>query len=440
MKSRLYNWAMDDKKEVRVRIAPSPTGFAHVGTLWMALFNYAFAKNEGGSLILRLDDTDIDREVKGAESAIVENLTWAGLSWDEGFDVGGKYGPYRQSEKLEMYRSRASELIEKGLAYEDDGAIRVSKASKAYFWNDLIRGKVEFPATELEKDFVILKSNGYPTYHFATVVDEIDMKVSHVIRGDEHISNTPRQLYFYELLGVDAPRFAHIPTIRNKEGKKLSKRKDPVDIGKYREEGYLPEALINYLCLIGWSHPRGKDIFPLNEFVDNFSLERVQKSEPKLDISKLDWINKQYVQGISNGRYLSNVKKVSKYSKVSEFDEIVKNTEEYVKPRIGKFLEFDDMAGFYFKPQDIDKASFTGDEKEHLKVANEVLKDLGKWDLETLNDTLLKALKENDFKVGKFFQDLRVAITGKKVSPPINESMIILGKDESMARIRKVIM
>ncbi|MFV1917654.1 MAG: glutamate--tRNA ligase, partial [Patescibacteria group bacterium] len=283
------------KSTIRVRIAPSPTGFAHVGTAYTALFNYAYVKKNQGKFVLRLEDTDIKRHVKGAEEAIYDGLSWLGLNWDEGPVKGGKYGPYRQSERLEIYKEKANELKGNGLAYEDDGAIRFKNPGKDISWEDKVRGKVTFPGGEVT-DFVLLKSNGYPTYNFAVVVDDILMKISHVIRGEEHISNTPRQLALYYALRQKPPEFAHLPTLRNKERKKLSKRKDPVDLRIYQKEGYLPEALVNFLCLLGWSHPKEKEIFLLSEFVKLFSLNRVRKAGPIFNVEKLDWINGEYIR------------------------------------------------------------------------------------------------------------------------------------------------
>lgn len=427
---------MNKKRRVRVRVAPSPTGFAHIGTLWMSLFNYAFARKNGGSFILRLDDTDIEREVEGAEQAIYKGLKWAGLSWDEGPDVGGKYGPYKQSEKLTIYKQQAEKLVSKNLAYKDGEAIRVRGKNKDIAWDDLKRGKVAFPGSEIYKDFVIIKSNGYPTYHFATVIDEIDMGITHVIRGDEHISNTPRQLLFYELLGVVPPKFAHIPTIRNKSGKKLSKRHDPVDISKYIKDGYLPDALVNFLCLIGWSHPEGKDIFGLDEFVSLFTLEKVQKSEPKLDTDKLDWVNSQYIQKMQKSKLVNQIHEFyeSKYDK-----KLIGEIVPLVNTRIKTLADFENLAGFFFKKPGIDQKIFGKNFEQHLTAASDILTKVKDWELETINESLMRVVKNNSFKTGDFFMDLRIAITGKKYTPPINDSIVILGKKEALVRLKKAV-
>src|SRR3990167_3768566 len=289
---------------IRTRIAPSPTGFAHVGTAYVALFNYAFAKKNGGDFILRIEDTDVKRNVAEAEKAIYEGLAWLGLSWAEGPDKGGKYGPYRQSQRLAIYKKKAEELLEKGYAYEEAGAIRFKNPGKDISWIDEVRGEISFSGGEIT-DFVLLKSDGFPAYNFGVVVDDIEMEITHVIRGEEHISNTPRQLALYKAFGVTPPQFAHLPTIRNEEHKKLSKRRDTVDLRLFRKQGYLPEAVVNFLGLLGWSHPGEEEVFPLKEFVRSFDLTRVRRAGPILDVKKLDWLNGIYIRGLDEKDFVS---------------------------------------------------------------------------------------------------------------------------------------
>ena len=324
---------------IRVRIAPSPTGFAHVGTAYTALFNYAFARKNKGEFVLRLEDTDTKREVKGAEKAIYTSLSWLGLEWDEGPDKGGKYGPYKQSERLDIYKKYTKILLDKKIAYEDDGAIRFKNPGDDVSWNDLVRGEVTFPGGEVT-DFVLVKSDGFPTYNFAVVVDDLKMKITHVIRGEEHISNTPRQIAVYKALGEKIPEFAHLPTLRNKDRKKLSKRRDPVDLKNYQEEGYLPEALINFLGLLGWSHSEEKEKFDLDEFVEKFSLERVRKSGPIFDTDKLDWLNGEYIKENSDLAKLLSDFYGDKYDKKT-----LEKTGPLVKERINKLSEYEGLAG-----------------------------------------------------------------------------------------------
>lgn len=424
---------VSEGKNVRVRIAPSPTGFAHVGTAYAALFNYAFAKNKGGKFIIRLEDTDAKRHVKGAEQAIYDSFTWLGFTWDEGPDKGGEYAPYRQSERLETYKEKAKKLLDEGKAYKDDGAIRFKNPGEDIGWKDIVRGNIKFPGGEIT-DFVIMKSDGFPTYNFAVVIDDLLMKITHVIRGEEHISNTPRQLALYKALNEKAPEFAHLPTLRNKERKKLSKRKDPVDLGIYQKEGYLPEAFINFLCLLGWSHPKEKEIFSLSEFVKNFSLERVRKAGPIFDKDKLDWINGEYLRKIDDSRFVDKTWEFhnGKYSK-GEIAKIV----PLVKERIKTFSEFETLAGFFFKEPKVDPKLFGKGYKEHIGMATEILENISEWSKANIDEELLAGIERNKFKTGDFFMDLRIAITGKKFTPPINDSIVILGKEESLKRLKQ---
>lgn len=411
---------------VRVRIAPSPTGFAHVGTAYTALFNFAYAQKNKGNFILRLEDTDVKRNVPEAEEAIYESLKWLGFSWDEGPDKGGPYAPYKQSQRLKTYQEKARELLERGLARKEDGAIRFKNPGEDIGWEDLVRGKISFPGGEIT-DFVMVKSDGYPTYNFGVVVDDILMEITHVIRGEEHISNTPRQLALYKAFNIKPPEFAHLPTLRNKDRKKLSKRRDPVDLRIFRNDGYLPEALVNFLCLLGWSHPRGREIFDLDEFIRLFNLERVRKAGPIFDLTKLDWINGEYIRKSQ----IPNLK-----SQIYEFfnkkypEEKIEKILPLVQDRIKTLKEFESLAGFFFEAPKVDKKLLGAKYKEHLQVAIDCLKK---------DRDLTAAVKENGFKTGDFFMDLRIAVSGSKITPPINDSILILGKKETAERIKKLI-
>jgi len=420
---------------VRVRIAPSPTGFAHVGTAYSALFNYAYAKRYKGKFILRLEDTDIKRNVKGAEEAIYEGFSWLGLSWDEGPDKGGNYGPYKQSERLKTYKEWADKLLKAGKAYEDTGAVRFKNPGEDVSWNDLVRGEISFPGGEIT-DFVILKSDGYPTYNFGVTVDDILMEISHVIRGEEHISNTPRQLALYKAFAKTPPEFAHLPTLRNKDRKKLSKRRDPVDLRIFREEGYLPEALVNFLCLLGWSHPEEKEIFDLEEFISLFEIKRVKKAGPIFDTAKLDWLNGEYVRKMSASELAATL---YEFLQKKHPRELIERTIPLVKERINKLSQYWELAGFFFEEKKVDKKLFGSNYNQHLTMAKDALEGLSSWGKEKIDPTLLGLIKDEGFKTGDFFMDLRVAITGSKFTPPINDSIAILGKEETIKRLKKAL-
>lgn len=419
--------------EIRTRIAPSPTGYVHVGNVFGALFNYAFARKNGGTFILRLDDTDRKRLVVGAEEVLYAGFNWLGLDWDEGPDKGGDYGPYRPSEKLKHYQKIANELIKKGLAYKQDGAIMFKSPGKDFEWDDAIRGKIVFPASEV-KDFVIIKSDGFPVYHFNSVVDDIDMKISHVIRGEEHISNTPRQIALFEALKETHPVFAHFPTLRNKEHKKLSKRRDPVDLRLYKEAGYLPQALTNFLCLFGWSHPEEKDKFTLEEFIDKFSLERVRKSGAIFDTTKLDWLNGQYIRELSENKLFHYAKE---YVSANVDDELLKKVLPLIKERINKFCEVEPLIKFLWETPAIGADLFEDQTKSllHLSTALRVLTSVEDWKLDNINSALQLGIAEKEFKVGEFYMTMRFALAGQKITPPINESIEIMGKDICLQRL-----
>lgn len=421
--------------KIRVRIAPSPTGFAHIGTAWMALFNYAFAKKNKGKFFIRLDDTDVKRHVVDAEKYIYEGLSWLGLSWDEGPDIGGPFAPYRQSEKLEVYKKWANELLKKDKAYEDSKAIRFKNPGDDISWVDLVREEISFPGGEVG-DFVIIKSDGYPTYNFASCIDDILMQTSHVIRGEEHISNTPRQIALFKAFKKDLPYFAHLPTLRNEQRKKLSKRHDPVDLRIYIKEGYLPSALINFLALLGWSHPDEKEIFDINEFVKLFDLKRVRKSGPIFDKNKLDWMNGLYIRKLSDDEFSDHLQKHNLQWRKADRD-LIKKITPLIKERVSKFSEINDLAGFFLSEPKTNKSYFEKDYKIHLKCAHKVLVSIKKWDRKSIDNTLLQEIKDKKFQTAKFFMNLRVAITGSRVTPPINESIVILGKEKTIGRLEK---
>lgn len=424
---------------VRTRIAPSPTGVAHVGTAYTALFNYAFARKNNGQFILRLEDTDVKRNVTGAEEAIYAGLSWLGISWDEGPDLpagrqakGGSYAPYRQSERLETYKKYAAQLVKDGKAFDDEGAVRFKNPGNDVKWQDLVRGEVSFPGGEVT-DFVVMKGDGYPTYNFAVVVDDIEMKITHVIRGEEHISNTPRQLALYHALNQKPPGFAHLPTLRAPDRKKLSKRRDPVDLRFFREEGYLPQALVNFLCLLGWSHPEEKEIFDLPEFVDKFTLERVRKAGPIFDWKKLEWINGMYIRSMENSK-LSHL--VNEHIAASVPMTLVEKITPLVKERITKLSGVEPLLEFFWQEPVIDKIMFDDSHAVvHIAAALHALGSIKEWTISEINKALEDEIQEKEFKTGEFYMTMRIALTGKKITPPINESMVILGQDKVLHRL-----
>src|SRR5919199_48256 len=290
---------------VRVRIAPSPTGDPHVGTAYVALFNVALARQRGGKFVLRIEDTDRGRYVENSDEQIFDTLRWLGLDWDEGPDKGGPYGPYRQSERLPLYRKYAEQRAALP-GFDDQPVIRMRvPEDPPITFIDLIRGPTNAPVPD---DQVILKKDGYPTYHLAVVVDDHEMGITHVLRAEEWISSMPKQLLLYRFFGWSAPKFAHLPLLRNRDRSKISKRKNPAArLLWFQEEGFLPEALLNFLALQGWSMPDGREFFSFDELVANFDVERFSTVGPIFDVEKLDWMNGQYIQRLDDDEFLRRI-------------------------------------------------------------------------------------------------------------------------------------
>lgn len=473
-------------KDIRVRIAPSPTGEdLHIGNAYTALINYIYAKKNNGRFIVRIEDTDRTRLVLQAEQRILASLRWLQLNYDEGPDIGGSYEPYKQSERLALYKKYTLELISKGKAYycyctperlekmreaqreqgqptlydgkckenqtekpqKDNYVIRLNVPEEGITkFYDLIRGEIAFENTLID-DQVLLKSDGYPTYHLGVVIDDYSMKISHVIRGEEWISSVPKHILLYEAFGWEKPVFAHLPLLRNPDKSKLSKRKNPVWVSWYKEQGILPEALTNYLALMGWSMPDGRDKFSLKELISSFRLEDIKTSAPIFNFEKLKWLNKKYIQEQPAAHFFENVAEASIYTpdtkdtrKFQEFKQTVVAVANIVKPRISTFKEYDDLAGFLHQRPD----KYEVDMKQHKELLARMFKTLGSigtdsWKAEEIGKILQDLCASLQMKAGDFFMILRIAITGKKISPPLNESMEILGKKEVISRLSKLV-
>lgn len=458
---------------VRDRIAPSPTGQdLHIGNAYTALINYAFAKKHQGQFIVRIEDTDRSRFVKGSEEHILSSLDWLGLSADESPKKGGPYAPYRQSERLKLYKELAEELIKKGHAYycfctadslihmrkqqqaeglmpkydrrclalspgeitarvlTESFAIRMKIPDGETTFEDIIRGPITIQNNQLD-DQVILKSDGYPTYHLGVVVDDYLMEISHVIRGEEWISSTPKHILLYNFFRWKLPKFAHLPLLRGPDKSKLSKRKNPVWVSWYREQGYLPEAIINYLALMGWSYPSGKEIFSLSELITEFTLERVQTVGPVFDLTKLEWMNGEYIRALSKSELKYQLGKFvgSEYSLA-----IIEKTVPLIQERIKKLSAYLPLCDFFFKRPERYEVSVSKN-KKMIQHAIEQFEKID-WKVEYIGNSL-KTITENlDIKMAELTMILRVAISGKKITPPLNESMEILGKKESLERLK----
>ncbi len=470
------------KTHVRTRIAPSPTGIAHIGTAYMALFNYAFAKKHNGEFIVRIEDTDRARFVEGAEAVIFDSLKWLGIPHAEGADIGGPYAPYRQSENLPEYKKAAQELVEKGHAYycfctpqrleemrneqqarkeiphydrrcrslsRDELKERLAAAEKHVIrmklpdheiisWEDLIRGHVEIN-TDVMDDQVLMKSDGFPTYHLGVVVDDHHMKISHIMRGEEWISSTPKHILLYKFFGWELPEFAHMPLLRNTDKSKMSKRKNDVSIPSYKEKGYLPDALRNYLCLLGWSHPEEKDIFDLDEFIAEFTLERMQKTGPIFDVNKLNWMNGKYIrEHVSQEELLAELQPFLP----SDYPEgLLPKVLPLVKDRLVTLKDIESLTEFFYrdiapKKDDLLGKKGTADQvNEFLSAALKEFEAVTDWKAKTMEEKLLALCDGKEWNRGQFFMILRVAVSGRTVTPPLFETIEVLGRDTTLERI-----
>lgn len=483
------------EKQVRVRYAPSPTGHLHIGNARTALFNYLFARHQDGKFIIRIEDTDVKRNVAGGEESQLKYLKWLGMDWDEGVDVGGKYGPYRQTERLDIYKELYEDLLERGLAYkcymteeeleaEREGQIARGETpryagnhrnlteeqiaqfeaegrvpsirfrvpdNREYKFNDIVKGDVTFHSNDFG-DFVIVKKDGIPTYNFAVAVDDHLMEITHVLRGDDHISNTPKQMMIYEAFGWDTPQFGHMTLIVNESRKKLSKRDESIIqfIEQYEALGYLPEAIFNFIALLGWSPVGEEEIFSKDEFIKMFDATRLSKSPALFDSQKLKWMNNQYMkkQDLDTVVALS-LPHLVKAGRVSE--DLSEQEAAWVRDVIALYheqmsygAEIVELSEMFFK----DHVDFEEEGKEVLKGEQvpEVLRAFA-VELEALEEvepaTIKKAIKavqkETGHKGKNLFMPIRVATTGQTHGPELPNAIALLGKEKVLKRIQKVI-
>ncbi len=486
---------------IRTRFAPSPTGYLHIGGLRTALYDYLFARHSGGKFLLRIEDTDQKRAVEGAVESLIKTLRWAGLDYDEGPVVGGEHEPYVQSERTELYRKYADELLEKGAAYRcfctserldemrkgqeakhlapkyDRKCLKLSQSeidkllavdtpfvirqkipeTGEVKWNDLVRGEVSFKCDTVD-DQVLLKSDGFPTYHLANVVDDHDMKISHVIRGEEWLSSTPKHILLYQALGWTPPEFAHLPLLLNKDRSKLSKRQGDVAVEDYIAKGYLPEAIINFIALLGW-HPGSnetQEIFSLQELIEKFSLSKVHKAGAVFDLEKLDWINWQWRRRKFDEQPGEKTEKLLKLCE--EFlPEEFKEDKDFLKrclltveeKAIKSPREVEQNIKFYFnEPGKIDPALIANpkmkvDAEIAKKALDAVIKSLENFgdfgNPDAIKEHLLKVVAELGLKNGQVFWPARVALTSEQFSPGVFEVLYALGKEKALLRLKNAL-
>jgi glutamyl-tRNA synthetase len=410
---------------VRVRFAPSPTGYLHIGGARTALFNWLFARHEGGELRLRIENTDTGREVAEATDQIQESLRWLGLDWD------GE--PTFQLERMEQAQEVARRLVDQGKAYEDEGAIRFRMPDEGITaWKDAVLGRIEYPSEKLE-DVVIVRSDGRPTYNFVSPLEDSLDGITHVIRAQDHVSNTPKQLRILEALDAKLPEYAHVPLINGPDGRKLSKRHGAITVEEFRREGFIPEAVVNYLALLGWSYDDHTELMSREELVERFSLERVGKSAATFDYEKLTHMNGVYLRALPPDRY---AERLLDYLREQGFDwdeQLIRSAAPLVQEKIATLGEFPRFAGFFFHRVRPEEPLEDG---RVLPAVAEALAEVEPFEAEPI-EAALRALAERlDLKPRQAFQPIRLALTGSSVSPGLFESLELLGKEESLARIK----
>ena len=475
----------------RVRFAPSPTGYLHVGGLRTALYNYLFAKKNNGTFVLRIEDTDRNRYVEGAVENLIKALNWAGLNYDEGPEIGGNYGPYLQSERLDIYKKHADELIEKGKAYYcfctperlkelkeeqekqklpqakyDKHCIHLSKdevdknlaagipkvvrlnveENQTIQFDDIVRDHVEFESNNVD-DQVLIKSDSFPTYHLANVVDDHLMRITHVIRGEEWLSSTPKHVLLYDAFGWERPVFAHLPLLLNPDRSKLSKRQGDVAVEDYRDKGFLKEALINFVALLGWNAGDDKEYYYMDELIDSFSLERVNKAGAVFDLQKLNWLNAEHLRKKSNEELINLLKddiQKSKFKNQNYSDSYLNLIIEAMRERVSFVKEFIDTCTYFYEaPSEYEQKSVEKNWKpetpEHLTKLKEEFASLNNPTKEDFEHALAIVSEELNVGKGKLIHPLRLAVSGQSAGPGMFDLLYILGKDEVVKRIEAAI-
>jgi glutamyl-tRNA synthetase len=404
-------------------MAPSPTGFLHVGGVRTFLFNWLFARQQGGECLLRIENTDTSREVAESVEQIQESLRWVGIDWD---------GPITfQLDRMDEARRLAGELVAAGKAYEDEGAIRFRMPDEGdVAWEDAVRGRIEF-ANENLADLVLVRSDGRPTYNFASPVEDMLDGITHVIRGNDHVSNTPTQINILRALGAELPVYAHVPDVLGGDGKKLSKRHGAVSIDVFRAEGYYPAAVLNFLALLGWSYDDKTTIMSRHELIERFSLERVGPSPATFDYEKLDWMNGVYLRGLEPDEYAHDLLRWLREQGVDWPEQTVRASAPLVQEKIEKFSQYPDRVRFLFE-----SVSSDGADPQACRVAGDALEAVEPWEASRIEDALRELADRLGQKPRQAFEPIRIAVTGSKVSPGLFESLELLGKDESLRRLR----
>ena len=434
--------------EIRVRFAPSPTGYLHIGGARTALFNWLFARHHGGKFVLRIEDTDRTRNTEEAAAAIYEGLRWLGLDWDEGPHIGGDLGPYLQSERTEIYGRYLKKLQDAGHIFEDAGALRFRSPREHVVVDDIVCGKIDFDLTNpgTHPDMTIRRPDGSWIFHFVNVIDDIEMKISHVIRGEDHLSNTPKHIELYRALGATPPRFAHIPLILNRDGSKMSKRDEGARVAAYIEQGYAPEAVRNYLCLLGWSPKDNREKIDIDEVVKLFELEKINRRNAAFDLDKCFWLNGQYIAQMALDRFIELTRPFLEKAKINISDQTyLRAVLSIVKEKIKLLSDVPDWIRYFFtedyefEPAAVEKVFGKPEAAERLIALRDEFVRIGNWNVEEI-ETSLKALAQKlGCKTGDLVHPARVAVSGRGVGPSLYHMLEVLGKERVLARFNRAI-
>ena len=442
------NDSQTPQQPVRTRFAPSPTGYLHVGGARTALFSWLFARKHGGSFVLRIEDTDEERNTDEARQAIFDGMSWLGLDWDEGPQADGtttgEFGPYFQSQRNAIYDKWFNKLLEDGRVYESDGAWRFKFERKPITMHDLICGEVTIDYTNEDNtpDMVIKRSDGSYVFHFVNVVDDLEMKISYVLRGEDHLMNTPKHLQLFEAFGVEPPQYGHIPLILNQDGSKMSKRDTGAAVDSYSENGYLPEAVFNFLALLGWSPKDESEVMPMNEIIERFSLDAVVRSPAKFDVEKCTWINQQHIMALTPEAFATAAAPYVEKAGLTlpdNFQEIAASVQEKVKllTEVPGAIEFFLNPEFDYDESALEKVRKNAAAKDLLSQLAEAFSKLDDWS--EAKSTIGATAKANGAKPGQLMFPTRVALSGQGGGPDLGAILDILGKDACITRIERTV-
>ena len=430
----------------RLRFAPSPTGYLHVGGARTALFNWLYARRHGGVVVLRIEDTDVERSQAEMVTGILDGLRWLGIDWDEGPEVGGPHAPYYQSQRLERYRAAAKQLLDSGQAFEDGGAIRFKVPPGKTTFVDSVHGPIEFDNEHIES-FVILRSDTHPTYHLSVVCDDIDMAITHVVRGDDHISNTPKQVLLYNAFGKTPPTFAHVPLIMGADKQRLSKRHGATSVMEYEKLGYLPEAMFNFLALLGWGTGSNDELLTKDELVQRFNLEGISGGNAVFNTEKLDWFNHQYLLKLTDEELVARVGGLGAWGLEGLGKDPAWSSRvlALLRPRCKRLTEYRDQLTPFFEgptsydPDGVKKHLSAPEAREHLEALRQAYIATGDWTEVALEKCLRELAEARSAKAATLIHGTRIAMTGRMVSPGLFEMLVLLGRERVVDRLARLI-